>query len=132
VDEPADADGPADVDEPADADGPGDADEPADVDGGAGSEAGEDAAFGARALAPRAVAGVLCVGAGEGMAVEDPCDPQMSRAATSATAAVAAAPTAERRCATSDREPRRWRPEGCDFEAGTWLAEIRREDPAES
>jgi hypothetical protein len=76
-----------------------DADEPPDVAEGAGVEEGDDdaAPFEARALGLRAAAGVLCVGARDSITGADPCDPEMSSAATSATATVAAAPTAERR-----------------------------------
>jgi len=76
-----------------------DADEPPEVAEGAGVEEGDDDAltFGPRALGLRAAAGVLCAGPGDSITGADPCDPEMSSAATSATATVAAAPTAERR-----------------------------------
>ena len=75
-----------------------DADEPPDAAEGVGVAAGDDAAApGPLKLGLRAAAGVRGLGAGDPMTGADPCDPEMSNAATSATATVAAAPIAERR-----------------------------------
>ena len=77
-----------------------DAAEPPDVAAGAeGMEEGDDdaAPFEARTLPLRAASVVLCVVARDSIAGADPCDPEMSSAATIATATVAATPTAERR-----------------------------------
>ena len=111
----------------------GDAEEP-EVAVGAGVEEGDDvaAAFEPRTPGLRATAGALRAGARDSMTGADPCEPDMSSAATRATATVATAPAAERRWDGSDHERRRRRADAPDRQAEVSPVEIRRGNRAES